>query len=95
MREKKKDFFVVLGRKATKKMLEFLDEHDDVQYKDLMQFASSFTLNRILKELMEFGLIKGYYVVDDVKEKKEWYEITEKGKKILQCLRELEDILRK
>ncbi len=95
MREKKKSYFVVLGRSSTKKILEFLDEHehDTVGYKELMQFATPFSLNRLLRELMNFDLIRYYYVNTDIK--KEWYELTEKGKKILQCLKELEAILKK
>lgn len=90
--KKKKNYFVVLGRTSTKKILEFLDEHHSVGYKDLKQFASLYALNRILKELMDFDLIKYYYVDKGVR--KEWYELTERGKKILQCLRELEKILK-
>jgi predicted transcriptional regulator len=93
MREKKIGYFVVLGRSSTKKILEFLDEHDTVGYKELMQFATPFSLNRLLRELMNFDLIEYYYVNKDIK--KEWYEITGKGKKILQCLKELEAILKK
>lgn len=87
----KKDIFVVLGRNSTKKILEFLDEHESVQYKDVRQFASPFSLSKILKELMDFDLIKGYYVYDT---KKEWLHLTQKGEKVLECLRELETLFK-
>jgi len=92
VKEKKKDFFIVLGRSSTKKILEFLDSHKNVQLDDLTQFATSFTLKKLFQELMEFNLIKCYVQMDN--EKKVRYELTEKGTKILQALRELERILR-
>jgi len=92
MKEKKKDFFAVLGRSSTKKILGFLDSHDNVQLDDLTHFATPFALKRLFQELMEFNLIKCCVQMDD--EKKVWYELTEKGTKILHALRELERILR-
>lgn len=89
---KKKDVLAILRRRATRKILEYLDEHGELGHKDLMEFATVYALNRILKELMDLDLIKCYIVKTDTK--KEWYEITERGKNVLQCLRELERILR-
>ncbi|MBU7028044.1 MAG: hypothetical protein HXS48_14005 [Theionarchaea archaeon] len=92
VKENQKDFFAVLGRRSTKKILEFLDSHDNVQLDNLTRFATPFALKRLLQELMEFNLIKCCVQMDD--EKKVWYELTEKGAKILHALRELERILR-
>jgi len=92
VKEKQKDSFIVLGRRSTKKILEFLDSHKNVQLEDLTQFATSFTLKRLFQELMEYNLIKCYIQMDN--EKKVWYQLTEKGTKILHALRELESILR-
>ncbi|KYK37628.1 MAG: hypothetical protein HXS48_27550 [Theionarchaea archaeon] len=91
-KKKQKDFFIVLGRSSTKKILEFLDSHKNVQLDDLTQFATSFALKKFFQELMEFNLIKCYIQMDN--EKKVWYQLTEKGIKILHALRELESILR-
>jgi len=92
VKENQKDFFAVLGRSSTKKILEFLDSHDNVQLDNLTQFATSFALKRLFQELMEFNLIKCCVQIND--EKKVWYELTEKGTKILHALRELERVLR-
>lgn len=92
VKEKKKDFLVVLGRRSTKKILEFLESHDNVQLDNLTHFATLFALKRLFQELMEFDLIKCCVQMDD--EKKVWYELTEKGTKILHALKELERILR-
>ncbi len=92
VKEKQKDFFIVLGRSSTKKILEFLDSHKNVQLDDLTQFATLFTLKRLFQELMEFNLIKCYIQMDN--EEKVWYQLTEKGTKILHALRELERIVR-
>jgi len=92
MKENQKDFFAVVGRSSTKKILEFLDSHDNVQLDDFTHFATPFALKRLFQELMEFNLIKCCVQMDD--EKKVWYELTEKGAKVLHALRELERILR-
>jgi len=92
VKKNQKDFFIVLGRNSTKKILEFLDNHKNVQLDNLTQFATPFTLKKLFQELMEFNLIKCYIQMDN--EKKVWYQLTEKGTKILQALRELESILR-
>jgi len=92
VKENQKDFFIVLGRSSTKKILEFLDSNKNVQLDDLTQFATLFTLKRLFQELMEFNLIKCYVQIDN--EKKVQYQLTEKGTKILHALRELERILR-
>jgi len=92
VKEKKKDFFSVLGRRSTKKILEFLDSHDNVQLDNLTHFATLFALKKLFQELMEFNLIKCHVQIND--EKKVWYELTEKGTKILHALKELERVLR-
>ena len=87
----KKDFLTVLGRKATKDILEILDGQDKAYYKDFRQVASMFTVNSILRNLIDLELIQLHRAEH---EKKEWYESTEKGKKVLQYLRELEELIR-
>jgi predicted transcriptional regulator len=87
----KKDFFTVLGRKATKEILEILDDQGTASYKDFHQVASLFTVNSILRSLTDLELIQLHRIEH---EKKEWYESTEKGKKVLQYLRELEELIK-
>lgn len=88
--EKKKDLFAILGRKATKEILELLEEHGTAQYKEFKQVASLTTVNMILRNLEDLNLIQHYC---EREKRREWYEPTEKGKKVVQCLRELEMLI--
>ena len=90
--EKKKEesFLKMLGLKATKDILEYLEGHDTAQYKELQQFVNTHTLNTRMRELLDFKLVQHHLVREDVR--KEWYEPTEKGKKILGHLREMVQI---
>lgn len=89
--EKKKDLFAILGRKATKEILELLEEHGTAQYKEFKQIATPFTVNTILRNLEDLNLIQHFCEREN--ERREWYEPTEKGRKVVQCLRELEKLI--
>jgi len=84
----KKDFLAILGRNSTKRILDFLEEHDYVLYKDLLQFSTPYSLRRILKDLLDYKLIK-CFCSPGITE----FELTERGKKALEALRELIEIL--
>jgi len=82
----------VFGATGTKEILEFLDEQSTGKYKEMAGFVNSHSLNDRLRDLLGLGLIS-YHLERDPK-KKEWYEITEKGKQALQHLRALIEIHR-
>ena len=88
---KEKYFLKILGKKGTIDVLRFLEEHGTARYKHLQQFISTHTLNARIKDLMQLGLIQHQFVKEDVR--KEWYELTEKGKNVLQCLDDLKKIM--
>lgn len=50
------------------------------------------TLNKRVKQLLDFNLISHHLEKKDVR--KEWYEITEKGKKTLEILEEMVKIIK-
>ena len=74
----------LLGSKGTRRMLQYLSEQGKAQYKDLNLCISVSTLNKRLPKLLEFGIIEHHFRRDLTRQ--EWYEITEKGRKILKCL---------
>ncbi len=85
--KKEEDFLKMLGLKATKRILEYLEENGTAQYKQLQQFVNTHTLNTRMKELLDFDLVQHHLVREDVR--REWYEVTKKGKKVLHYLREI------
>lgn len=90
-KEKEENFLKMLGLKATRDILEFLSENGTAQYKQLQQFVNTHTLNTRLRELLEFNLVEHHMVREDVR--KEWYQPTEKGLKVLQQLKSLVKIV--
>ena len=86
-----KEFLMLLGAKGTKKLLEFLDEHGTVEYKQMTGFTSLPTLNTRLRKLLAFNMIECR--VEGEKERKKWYNLTDKGRRILQCLKDMIDTM--
>lgn len=87
---KRSKFFKVLVLKGTRDILKFLDEHGTAQYKQLESFASTYTLSTRLRDLLSFELIEHHFIKDEVR--REWYEPTEKGRRVLRILEELEKL---
>ena len=90
---REKDFLKLLSAKGTREILEFMNQHGTVQYKQMMQFVNTPTLNQRLRELLIFGLISHH--LERVETRREWYEITEKGKHVLKHVRALIMIAKK
>ena len=80
-----KDFLKMIGVTGTKRILDFLDQHDKTQYKDLAEFMNTHTLNARLRELLRYDLIEHHIIRDE--RKAEWYVITEKGRTVLYLLK--------
>jgi len=83
----KDEILKIFGRKGTMQIMEFLNRHSKVQYNQMKQFANTHTLNRRIRELLKCQLVEHH--LDKSKPRREWYEITEKGRKVLQCAQEL------
>ncbi len=73
----------LLGLRGTIAILRYLNEHSTAQYHQFNQFIITSTLNERLRQLLHFKLINHYFVKEGVIKRKEWYELTEKGKKVL------------
>lgn len=85
--KRREEFLRLVGLKGTIDILRHLDEHGTGQYKDFTGYANVPTLNQRLKQLLEFNLIEHHLEKQDLR--KEWYEITEKGEKVLKILNDM------
>jgi DNA-binding HxlR family transcriptional regulator len=88
---KEKEPLKCLCSKGTKEILELLAREGIGRYKDFTQFASTHTINGRLKYLLHHGFIQHHFTKDD--KRKEWYTITEKGRKTLKVLNDLERLV--
>ncbi len=86
------DFLKLLGAKGTKQILEFLGRNSTAQYRQLMDFVNTPTLNTRLRDLLLFGIVSHH--LERVETRREWYELTEKGKQVLQVLQELLELIK-
>ncbi len=80
----------MLGARGTKQILEFMNEHDTARYKQMEEFTSTPALNRRLRELLSFDLIEHHFEREEGR--REWYEITEKGKRFLKCIESIIEV---
>jgi DNA-binding HxlR family transcriptional regulator len=87
--ERGEEFLRVLCLKDTIHILRHLRKHDEVQFTQFAEFVNPVTLQRRLKQLLRLNIIEHHLEREDVR--KEWYEFTEKGRKVLQIL---EDIIK-
>lgn len=77
----------LIGAKGTKHVLEFLDEHDGARFIEIGESMNLATLNYRLRDLLSLGLV--IHCFERNPRKREWYEITEKGREALRCMRAL------
>ena len=84
-------FLKMVGAEDTEEILKFLSENKTAHHNDMLIFSNTNTLNRRLRELLTFGLVKHHFKRGRVRE--EWYEITDKGIKVLQHISDLIEIM--
>jgi DNA-binding HxlR family transcriptional regulator len=82
----------LIGSAGTKFILEYLNTHTETQYKELNRTLVPHTLNTRLRELSDFGLVEHHF--EKKERRKEWYNITERGKRVLQIIKNLESLLK-
>ena len=87
----KRTLIEVIGLLATADILKMVNEKGKTNYMDLKPLASYSTLNKRLLQLVNLGLLK-HNIVRDKERREEWYEITEKGKKVLRILEQLQNV---
>lgn len=86
------ELLALLGSKGTKEILQYLRKHGEVQYKDFDLSISIPTLGKHLAKLLKFNLVE-HNITRDTK-RREWYEITEKGRKILEHLEDMVKLIK-
>ena len=80
----------LIGAKGTRQILEYLDEHSTAQYNEMTEFSSIHALNRRVRELLAFGFIEHHFERGEAR--KEWYSLTERGEKLLECMRAIIEV---
>ncbi len=90
-KDREKKFLKMLGATGTRQILEFLGEKDTARYTQMEKFLNTHTLNERLRQLLVFGLIRHH--LEKAETRKEWYELTEKGRKALQYLQALLELI--
>ncbi len=81
--EEARQLLRVLGLTGTWEILHFLFENGTGTYLDFRQSINTHTLNMRLNALIEYNLIEHHQVRNP---RREWYELTEKGKEIFRLL---------
>ena len=85
-----KAVFQLLGSVAAIEILRSVKEGRN-HYMDFMTFASVSSLNNRVRQLEHLGLIKHHLTQKE--KRKEWYTITERGKRVLKIVEDLENAL--
>ena len=83
----KREFLALLGSKDTKEILQYLRQHEKVQYTNFDLSISLPTFNTRLRKLLKFGLVE--HCIAKQPKRREWYEITERGKNILKIMEDM------
>lgn len=83
-------FFKMLGSKAAVEILQVFSTQEKVRYKDLLGLVNTHTLNARIRDFLSYGLIEHHITREETR--KEWYELTEKGMRVLEILNELAEI---
>jgi len=84
----KTELLALLGSKDTIEILQYLRQHEKVQYTNFDVSISLPTFNTRLRKLLKFGLVE--HCIAKQPKRREWYEITERGKNILKIMEDME-----
>ena len=90
-RDREIEFLQLLGSKGTRRMLQELYTRGKVRCTDFHLDISIPTIYTRLSKLLEFSLIEHHLEKEPTRQ--EWYEITEKGRKILKYLEDLVELI--
>ncbi len=87
--EEARQLLRILGLTGTWDILHFLFENGTGSYLDFRQSINTHTLNMRLNALIEYNLIVHHQVRNP---RREWYEITEKGREIFRLLLKMVEV---
>jgi DNA-binding HxlR family transcriptional regulator len=86
-KEREEELLGLIGAKYTKDIMEYLETFKKAHYMDMAALMSTGTLNKRIIRLIRFKLIRHH--LERRGKRIEWYEITEKGRRFLQSLRDI------
>jgi DNA-binding HxlR family transcriptional regulator len=81
-----REVYKILGLTATVEILKSI-EKGKTQYRNF-DFASVSTINTRIRQLLDLNFIEHHIVKED--KRKEWYTLTEKGKKVVKGIKYLD-----
>lgn len=85
-----RELLKIIGQASTVEILTYLHDHNTAKHQDLNTFTNTHTLNTRLIQLITHGLIEHNY--ERHIPRKEWYTLTEKGKKVLEYIEKILEI---
>jgi len=89
--QEEKEFLKMIGLKGTVPVLKFLNEKGEAHHGDFAHLVNVVSLNTRLRQLLRFGLIEHH--LERIETRREWYSITDKGRKILNRLNEILELI--
>lgn len=89
---KERRFIELLGQIGTVKILKTINNSEKCKFTDLKTITSRSTLYQRLNQLTTLGLIKK---IKHEKQREKHYEITEKGKKVVEIIDKLGNLFKK
>jgi DNA-binding HxlR family transcriptional regulator len=84
--------FILMARESTWIILGYLNDHEYTEYNDLLKYATPYSLNRTLKELLDYDLIRYYCHAETGLN---YLVLTKRGKNFYEAIKELEEALQK
>jgi DNA-binding HxlR family transcriptional regulator len=88
----KKRCFIIMTRTSTWVILNHLNDHDYTEYNDLLKYATPYSLNRTLKDLLNYDLIRYYCHAETMLN---YLVLSKRGKALLEAWKELVEALKK
>lgn len=88
-----KEFIKLLGLIGTVRILKTINNSKKCKFTDLMVITSRTTLYRRLKQFIKLRLIT-HKMIKTEKKREEWYETTKKGKKVVEILDRIGNLIK-
>jgi hypothetical protein len=88
----KKHSYIIMTRTSTWVILNHLNDHEYTEYNDLLEYATPYSLNRALKDLLNYDLIRYYCHAETMLN---YLVLSKRGKALLEAWKELVEALQK
>jgi hypothetical protein len=88
----KKHSYIIMTRTSTWVILNYLNDHEYTEYNNLLEYATPYSLNRALKDLLNYDLIRYYCHAETGLN---YLVLSKRGKALLEAWKELVEALQK